>query len=132
MKQNNLKTLQARWYKKLKDSGFKDIEDDVGRLKTWSGHAINLNFNEPLAPTRVYSSKVWKVSQAEYYRLAAQFLYNNEFPSDHFYPSEWYEYIWSLHVEGLTGVDIGKRLGMSKRAVTYRIRKMRKKFFSSE
>lgn len=73
--------LQAKWDKKLKDSGFEDIEQRDGNLKRWS-------LDKTVFQRERDSAK------EEYYRLAGHFLYDHEFES------EKDRKVWELHAEG--------------------------------
>ena len=118
----SFRALQQKWYKKLEQSGFKDIEDEKGRLKVYSG--IGLSEDLPLPVSRTdYSSKLYKESQAEYYRLAGQYLYDKKFKS----PRD--KQVWALHTQGLSFTVISEKLGLTRDSVKYRIRKMRIAFF---
>lgn len=81
--------LKKKWDKKLKSSGFEDIEQDDGNLKLWSSHFFKVRFNETL-----FGAK------EEYYRLAGQFLHEKVF-KDHKT-----KLIWQLHSEGISIRDI--------------------------
>lgn len=127
MSKPNLQQLQQKWYRKLEEQGFKDIEDTQGRLKTWTGHALHDEFAEPLPEHhRKESSKIHKTSQQEYYRLVGQFLFDKEFPNKE------YRKVWQLHAEGKSYKEIAGIVGFTKRMVRYRICKMRMLFFKSE
>jgi hypothetical protein len=118
---HNLKSLQAEWYVKLAESGFKDIENDKGLLINWSGSALRDDI-KPITSKREYSSKLFKESQAEYYRLAAQHLHDGKFKSvlD--------KVIWSYHVGGLSFRRISEIVFKSKDCIQYKIDIMRKGF----
>lgn len=118
----NLKQLQLKWYGKIKAKGFKDIEDNEGRLKSWSGYKLSDNRTNPSVNNN-YSSKLWKESQAEYYRLAGHFLHDMEFKS------VTHRKVWELHASGLTMREIGKLLKIPKSTVTAKVDAMRKEFF---
>src|SRR5271165_2496579 len=122
MPKQSLQKLQAKWYRKLESTGFKDIEDDKGRLKNWTGYLTLENENAEILSGhhKRESSKVQKISQAEYYRLAGQMLYDQEFPNKQ------YKQVWKLHVEGKSYSEIAKLMGFSKFCVQYRVCKMRR------
>lgn len=75
--------LQKQWYKKLKDTGFEDIEQDEEKLKNRTA-LQNLSKYEPITAA----------AKEEYYRLAGQFLYEYEFSNDR------ERVIWELHSDG--------------------------------
>jgi DNA-directed RNA polymerase specialized sigma24 family protein len=126
VKPKKLQQLQSKWYKKLEREGFKDIEDQRGRLKTWSGRSLHDEFKGPLPgyhrPGRDYSSLTWKASQAEYFRLANQYIHDCSFPS------EQHKIVWTMHAEGRSYKEIGKVTGLSERNAMYRVIRLRKLF----
>lgn len=83
IKSKEFQDQQAIWYKKLKDSGFDDVEQDEERLKNHSTNFFRNNFNET-----AYTANL------NYYRLAGQFLH------DHKFQSKKERLIWELHSEG--------------------------------
>lgn len=118
------KKLLDEWYGpngQLARSGFKDIENDKGLLITWSGSPLPEEM-KPITSKTDYSSKLYKESQAEYYRMARQFLYSKRFPSllD--------KRIWRRHANGKTITVISEEIGKSRNSIQYRITKMRKAF----
>jgi len=122
-KSSSLNALTKKWYRKLEETGFKDIEDQEGRLKSWTGHVLHDEFAEPLPENhKKESSKIHKTSQQEYYRLVGQCLFDKTFPSKD------YRKTWQLHAEGLSYKEIGRLMGLSKPGVQHRIRKMRTMF----
>lgn len=118
----NLKTLQKKWYRKLQQVGFKDIENSKGLLKVWSGAPLDENLPAITSKTG-YSSKIFKESQQEYYRLAGQYYYDKEFKSSRD------KEIWRLHALGSSLIDIAAEMRMSKGSIQYRIERMRKEFY---
>lgn len=76
----NLKELRAEWYRKLKESGFKDIEDYEGYL---------IHEGDP----RSNKLKDWRDHQ-EYYSLACEYLNSGEFEA------ELDKQVWELFCEG--------------------------------
>lgn len=95
MAQSNkeLKLLQKKWYKVLKQDGFTDIEKDEDTLHTWTSTFFKMRHN-PILST----------AKEEYFRLAGQFL--------HDYPFETKvdRLIWELHSQGLGVRQISKKL----------------------
>jgi hypothetical protein len=83
--------LRGKWYKKLKQSGFEDIEHQ-DMLKRWDGHIF--------ARYDPYSSSM----KQEYFRLAGIFLNEHEFAS------KTDRDIWSLHSEGATLDEISAKV----------------------
>jgi len=81
------KSLKNFWDDKLETSGVENIEQEDGNLKTWS----SLPFYDPSGnKTEFFRAK------EEYYRLAAQFLYEHNFTSRRD------ELIWKYHSEGIS------------------------------
>lgn len=95
--------LQAKWYKKLSKNGFEDIEQLDGNLKKWSNK----------------KASVIRDSQAEYYRLAQQYLHSNRFPS------KLDKVVWEYHSMGLSIVKISKQMDKSRGSIEWHINKMR-------
>ena len=83
------KELKAKWYKKLEEKGFNDIEQDEEHLKAWHSHY----FRERYSPSRFEAKQ-------EYYRAASKFFHDYKFEN----PTD--KSIWRLHVEGLSSRDI--------------------------
>lgn len=76
------RTLQQQWYKKLEEDGFKDIEQEDGRLRSWASWFQTH-----------YTAEGYALKE-NYYYLATNFLGEYTFPSD------FYRRIWGLHCEG--------------------------------
>jgi hypothetical protein len=87
------KDLQKDWYKKLKDSGFQDIERGAGQLKT-----------DPLQNIKTFYDLNSFESKQEYFRMAGAFLYSYKFKN------EAEKLIWRLHSEGVSFRTIVKIL----------------------
>lgn len=92
---NDFKTLQLAWYKKLKESGFDDIENisKSGRelLKKW--HSLYFVCR--------YDPQTFEAKE-EYYRRAAQFLHEHRFewiPGTSLINFQERE-VWRLHSDG--------------------------------
>lgn len=128
LKHKNLQSLIKEWDKKLKDSGFKDIEDRKrDTLKSWAGTSylvFNKDQEKKIEPQRDYgySTLTWKESQAEYFRIAGHILYEAEFES------EQHRLIWQAHAEGLSQVEIAKKLKLTVMVVRWAIQKMAREF----
>jgi hypothetical protein len=89
--------LQEQWYKKLKDSGFNDIEQDENYLLTSAYNMFNPNRNKVGSIQGVVDRMN---SKAEYYRLAGHFLHEFKFPT------ELEKEIWDLHSQGISHRNI--------------------------
>ncbi len=79
------KDLKSTWDKKLKDSGFDDLEPREGQLKTWSTKFINLRYDKA-----AYEAK------ETYYRMAGKFLYDYNFANTR------EKKIWELHAQAVS------------------------------
>lgn len=98
--------LQNIWYKKLKESGFHDIENNDESLDK-NGLLTSARFNDRMSPD-TYKNKEM------YYQLAGQFLHENIFPT------KLHKTIWELHAEGLSGRDISEKIGVLKKTEIYK------------
>lgn len=98
-KKTPFEKLKAEWNKKLKDSGFVDIEKD-GRLIELHSHRFNREKHK-------YSFGGWEAKQ-EYYRLAEMFCNTYKFKTelDHV--------IWEYHTNGIGAPEISKILYKAK------------------
>jgi hypothetical protein len=81
--------LKAKWYAKLKASGFEDIEQPDGRLKVWH----DLYFRCHMDADRIQAAQ-------DYYRLARQFVH------DHIFKNPIEKRIWEMHAEGISQKQI--------------------------
>ncbi len=96
-----LNKLKDKWYAKLEREGFNDIEQEDGRLKSWSMHFVQARYGN----TAEFEAK------QDYYRLAGQLLHEHKFES------ELEKLIWEKHCEGETVrgiVTMLKKLGTRK------------------
>jgi len=133
--------LIAEWDKKLRDSGFVDIEDrKTGLLKKcggdqivvpegfeklgccWTEIEIKTSMADHQFNNKGYSSFVWKQSQAEYYRIAAIMFHDGEFKNLR------EKEIWGFHSEGVSTREIAKKMGLTQRQVFYTIQTIEKRF----
>ena len=73
--------LQKEWYKKLKESGFKDIEKKNGSIGRTQLNLSNRNFDQIQATQ-------------EYYSMARTFIL------EHVFKDNLEKYIWTKHSEG--------------------------------
>lgn len=91
-KNKDFASLQAEWTKKLEKSGFVDIEQPDGRLKT---HAT----------TRLRATtQIRYESNEQYFRLAGFFYYDHEFVNHK------EKQIWFLHSNGVPIRESVRRL----------------------
>lgn len=94
--EEELRNLQRKWYQKLKEEGFKDIEDT-------SSHKRFLKACHSTYFQCRYHPLTFELKQ-EYYRRATQFYY------DHVFDCETEKEIWKHHAEGLSLREISKLL----------------------
>ena len=90
--------IRAVWYKKLKDEGFEDIEQDEDTLKSWSSTHFNKKGFSP----------EYRMSKIEYYQMATNFL------NDYTFESNLDKIIWEYHAEAISTRDIAKLLTAAK------------------
>jgi len=106
--------IQSKWYKKLKDKGFKDAEADEYSLKNsdsshfMRGRMGNSSSRGKPGGQDFSDYAVYYSSVEEYYRLAGQFLYSYPFKDDR------EKKIWELHSEGKKLREITAALKTSK------------------
>lgn len=98
MSPKELKQLTAKWYGKLKKTGFQDIEspNDPEVLSRWA-----YDLSRERTVNRFESTQ-------EYYRLAGHFLYDYKFESKRD------QLFWKLHSEGKTCKQISDSLPMNR------------------
>lgn len=102
----DFKRLQAKWYKKLKQTGFEDIEDTNSpneMLKSW----------DSLYFLSRYDGNAFLAKQ-RYFELARQFLH------EHVFDSSREKSIWTEFSEGASIRQIARR----RRVSIYKIRKI--------
>lgn len=95
-----LKALKTKWYRKLKNAGFNDIEDTNSPnefLKTWHStwfktHSTPESFKE----------------KHRYYQMTTYFA------TSHTFSNKLEERIWCLHSEGLSYREIAKKVRSNK------------------
>lgn len=100
--------LQAKWYGKLADEGFEDIE--------WTDNKTGLGQGTPYLSGSGYG-KVYKPETELYFRMVQNYITHNEKSFD-----KWKRFILSLHVDGVSYRDI-------VRAYNKRFRARRSLFF---
>lgn len=107
--------LKAKWYNKLRKSGFDDKERDENNMKQWDAHAFNSRYDK-----NQFGAK------ETYYRWAGQFLHEKEFRNKRD------RIIWELHAQGATVREIEKELKSrqfkihTRSGVQWTINKLRK------
>ncbi len=95
MSAQNYNKLKKEWYKKLKDSGFNDIEKSTGQIGRTKPNVTNRN-----------SDQISAIQ--EYYAMARSFLI------DHNFVSEFEKIVWEYHSEGLSLRKISETLEKNK------------------
>jgi hypothetical protein len=95
-KKTELETLKDKWYKKLKDEGFNDIEQDEDNLKEWSRSVFGRKHNSTWQGG-------WQ-ARFEYYQLATRFLNEYKFET----PLQ--KIVWEYHSNGLSDRETAKVL----------------------
>jgi hypothetical protein len=96
MKKVDLNKLKKIWYKKLKKSGFEDIERDEYSLKYTTSNALFSKHGRIRTGTHVMIQ--------EYYYMAEHFL------NSYTFASERDRVIWNYHTNGLSNDNIAKTL----------------------
>ena len=91
-KKTNFKLEQEKWYKKLKESGFKDIEHADGSLNVTNPRSFH------------FKDEDLRQSVQDYYCMAYHFLNAYKFIS------ELDKVMWEYHTEGLSIRNIVKTL----------------------
>ena len=101
------KKLLAKWNKKLRESGFVDVERPDGLFVDYHREALlKKRPNVVVQATR------------EYYDIAAAFTY------EHTWQSVLDRRIWELHVQGLSALKIGKLVRRCASVVKLRLRRL--------
>lgn len=97
IKDKNFIQLQKEWYKRLKDSGFNDLEsfDTEGQPNDLLKTDVRIDTKKSV---NIYQAK------QDYYRFAGQFLY------DYNWQNALERLIWELHSEGFSSREIQKEL----------------------
>lgn len=98
------KRLKKIWYKKLKESGFNDIETGDVQVRLKGGSSSSRY-------KKAYGEGVYQQTRQEYYYMAHQFLHGYEFKSG------LDKAIWEYHVEGISIRKIAyllKKAGITK------------------
>ncbi len=92
LKKLNYETEKVKWYKKLKDSGFEDIENGKGGLKRYDSYR-----------RQEASEATWQ-AKATYYQMAENFLEAYKFET------VMEKAIWEYHSNGMSVRDIASVL----------------------
>lgn len=123
-----LQQLKAKWAKKLKKSGFNDIETHDGQyLKYWDSQYFKQG-RKPSGAKNLMKAKsedllpldsMHFVDKREYYYAAGHF--NTSYPFESKKDSKY----WSLHAEGLSNREIAKKCKCSKDIVNKVIKRLK-------
>lgn len=94
------KTLQKTWYKKLKKSGFVDVESSENLNKT--------RYSFPIIEDAKHEAPVSYVAKRDYYIMAEHFL--NSYPFENDLERE----IWKFHTHGIGYLESLKHFKANK------------------
>lgn len=86
-RKRSFQKLRREWYAKLKENGFRDIEQDVDAFGTSGGMLLGVSAGD-------LRRKLYKSETEDYYRFARQYL--------HTMPTGLERAIWQLHSEGVS------------------------------
>lgn len=114
-KKQTFDQLRAQWYKKLKKSGFNDIETFDGRLSHYiSSDFYPSHYTHDLVSTesKIELEHTIREARTTYYQLASQFLH------DHKFKNKYEMTIWELHSEGMSHKSISLTVSNSKKLYT--------------
>ena len=110
MNRSEFKALEAKWYAKLKATGFVDIE-------TTSAVRDNMRNYRMLN-----TAGVCRDATIHYYQEAFQALERQKFKTPVL------RRVWRLHCQGMYSKDIADKTGLSRQQVTRAIRNLRVRF----
>lgn len=105
------KRLRDEWYKKLEDTDFKDCEDSRGHLKR--NQETNLLTKKITFKPEIYELTI------SYYSWAESMLFGFIFKKDID------RIIWRYHSVGLSGTEIGLRVGYHRTWINRKIIEIR-------
>ncbi len=100
------KALNAKWAKRLEESGFEDAERLV------NDDYVLIDFHQHKFGRTDRNDTLTTENRAEYYRLAGQFLHTHKFKSKRD------SFIWQLHCEGLSRAKILRRLKAARMSMS--------------
>lgn len=119
-KNKDLEEQYLIWNKKLKDSGFEDVETSKGQLKDWTSSRFTKQYNG----SNYTEKKAYYESVEEYYRQATWFL------NEYVFTENVERFIWNLHSQGISMRNISvalkkkRKLKMSATTVNVIITKL--------
>jgi len=105
-KTKKFRELKAKWYLKLKEQGFRDIEYGLERGMLDDAALTDIS--------KRYNSETFEFKR-RYYELALQLLHSDVFKS------RMDKKVWKLHAEGKYLHEIAKEVGLSPRTIGRRI-----------
>jgi hypothetical protein len=117
MNQQQFNSLKKEWYQKLKDSGFQDIEREVGGLQLFHGRKNRISeiLNIPYEV---------RLAKEQYFTLLCQILSDEETT----FKNKMDKKILELHCEGVKNVAIAKEVHYHTLTVGRIIKKYVKKW----
>lgn len=121
-------SLKKIWYKKLKASGFEDIENERGELNHYSSSDFFMDhhlFDRFTHQTKLELKELSLEAKASYYRMAGSFLEN------HTFKTKLDKRIWEYYAEGVSRNEIPALVSTAKSKITlgrvkYTIMRLRK------
>lgn len=125
-KSKEFRALQAEWYKKLEEEGFKDIEETQGldALKTYSNPRTRSD--KPSANNERFDySRMRSNMNTRYYDLCRQLQHTPTY-IDMVERIPHYKVIWELFSEGKTHRYIAIQVGMHYNGVKYALNRIKK------
>lgn len=134
MQTKDLKKLTKKWYDKLAETGFVDIETSEGDLKNYEFRRfdpIPSSTEKSISRSALSSSRLIRISAiASYYRMASEF--NNK----HKFANKCEQLIWGYHTEGHSYRKISRLLTKSRfkvsKSVIHRLIKRLKEVMITE
>lgn len=106
VKGDELRKLQALWYRKLKESGFEDLEIVAPNGNLYDLLKGGSSFNK---------HRIKAANDYEYYRAAGMFLW------DHAWTSNRHREIWMMHCEGVCQREIAIALKSTRKSIEWTI-----------
>lgn len=122
----SLKDLQNKWYKKLEDKGFEDIEDTSNPnrpLKEW--HSIKAGtkrYRRIQTTSKEYQQQIDKLLNHETFDDACKFIIKH---GNCKFSQQQVKSIWVMHTQGQTNRSIARQLGRVKSRIDAVINKFR-------
>lgn len=108
---NEFKALRAKWYAKLAEKGFKDIEyTNIDKLKytEWEKVRSRQTAHQAFSKKENIKHRITEIeSVTEYYQAASKFLY------DYKWESRLHKAIWLRHSQGIDVTSIAEELGLT-------------------